>query len=141
MARTDPQVNFRMPQALRDELERASRLNNRTLSAEIVARLSASFEQVAPPSVQLVGKIGDGPTIVDEVARALEDVQEVVAELRQLRRVEQPPGTPVRSDPMAWVKHLALAVEAPKRKGRPVARPQTSIAGSKKLRARAAGKK
>lgn len=44
MARTDPQVNFRMPQALRDELERASRLNNRTLSAEIVARLQQSFE-------------------------------------------------------------------------------------------------
>lgn len=43
MARTDPQVNFRMPQALRDDLERSSRLNNRTLSAEIVARLQQSF--------------------------------------------------------------------------------------------------
>lgn len=44
MARTDPQVNFRMPQALRDELEQASKLSNRTLSAEIVARLQQSFE-------------------------------------------------------------------------------------------------
>lgn len=44
MARTDPQVNFRMPQALRDDLERASVLNNRTLSAEIVARLQNTFE-------------------------------------------------------------------------------------------------
>ncbi|MGB3290929.1 MAG: Arc family DNA-binding protein [Burkholderiaceae bacterium] len=44
MARTDPQVNFRMPQNLRDMLEDAAKENKRTLTAEIVARLEHSFE-------------------------------------------------------------------------------------------------
>lgn len=43
MARTDPQVNFRMPQELRDKLEDASKANKRTLTAEIVDRLESSF--------------------------------------------------------------------------------------------------
>lgn len=43
MARNDPQVNFRMPQELRDKLESAAKANSRTLTAEIVARLERSF--------------------------------------------------------------------------------------------------
>ncbi|KAB0544169.1 Arc family DNA-binding protein [Kerstersia gyiorum] len=43
MARTDPQVNFRMPADLRDRLAEAAKQSNRTLTAELVARLEASF--------------------------------------------------------------------------------------------------
>lgn len=45
MARTDPQVNFRLPHDLRNQLRDAAINNNRTLTSEIVARLQQSFEQ------------------------------------------------------------------------------------------------
>ena len=44
MARTDPQVNLRMPAELKDRLDEAAELNKRSLTAETVARLEASFE-------------------------------------------------------------------------------------------------
>jgi len=50
MARNDPQVNFRLPQDLRDRLEDAAKENKRTLTAEIVVRLEDSF--AAPLSKQ-----------------------------------------------------------------------------------------
>jgi hypothetical protein len=44
MARNDPQVNLRMPEALKTALDTAAQGNNRSLTAEIVARLETSFE-------------------------------------------------------------------------------------------------
>lgn len=44
MARSDPQINFRIPQELKDALDVASAENRRSLTAEVVARLQASFE-------------------------------------------------------------------------------------------------
>lgn len=49
MARSDIQVNFRMPIVLKERLEDAARTSNRTLTAEIVSRLEASLS--APASV------------------------------------------------------------------------------------------
>lgn len=43
MSRTDVQVNFRMPAELKAELERAAKENRRSVTAELVARLEASF--------------------------------------------------------------------------------------------------
>lgn len=43
MARSDPQINFRIPQELKDALDAASAENRRSLTAEVVARLQASF--------------------------------------------------------------------------------------------------
>ncbi|NWB63900.1 Arc family DNA-binding protein [Pseudomonas sp. F1002] len=42
MNRADLQVNFRMPASLKDELEALAKLNHRSLTAEIVARLEGS---------------------------------------------------------------------------------------------------
>ncbi|NYT67980.1 Arc family DNA-binding protein [Pusillimonas noertemannii] len=47
MARTDPQVNFRMPQELRDKLDDAARTSGRTLTAEIVARLELTLSDIS----------------------------------------------------------------------------------------------
>ncbi len=47
MLKTDSQVNFRMPTKLRDMLKSAAEANNRTLTAEIVARLERSFNDAA----------------------------------------------------------------------------------------------
>ena len=51
MAKTDEQVNFRMPSELRNRLKEAADENNRSLTAEIVARLDESF-------------VGDGRKII-----------------------------------------------------------------------------
>lgn len=48
MSRTDPQFKLRMPPALRAQLEQAAEQANRSLNAEIVTRLQASFTQVKP---------------------------------------------------------------------------------------------
>lgn len=44
MARSDPQLNFRIPLELREKLESAAKENNRSLTGELVARLEQSFE-------------------------------------------------------------------------------------------------
>lgn len=43
MARNEPQVNLRMPNDLKEELEKAALASGRSLTAEIVLRLRASF--------------------------------------------------------------------------------------------------
>lgn len=43
MARTDPQVNFRIPAELRDRLQASADATNRTLSAELVLRLESTY--------------------------------------------------------------------------------------------------
>lgn len=45
MARTDPQVNFRIPADLKNTIEQAAFKSHRTVTAEIVARLQQSFDQ------------------------------------------------------------------------------------------------
>lgn len=44
MARTDPQVNLRIPADLKDKIDQAAKDNGRSMTSEIVARLQASFE-------------------------------------------------------------------------------------------------
>jgi predicted DNA-binding protein len=48
MARTDPQTNIRLPLGLKERLGAAARANTRTMNAEIVNRLEASFSPVEP---------------------------------------------------------------------------------------------
>ncbi|UTW09320.1 Arc family DNA-binding protein [Pseudomonas benzenivorans] len=43
MSRTDPQLRLRVPLPLRAEIERAARAARRSMNAEIVIRLEASF--------------------------------------------------------------------------------------------------
>ena len=45
MARTDPQVNFRIPAELKDKLDNAAKENGRTLTAELILRLEMTIEQ------------------------------------------------------------------------------------------------
>ncbi|WP_226685653.1 Arc family DNA-binding protein [Stutzerimonas stutzeri] len=48
MSRTDQQFKLRMPAALRAQVEQSAWAARRSLNAEIVIRLEASFAQVAP---------------------------------------------------------------------------------------------
>lgn len=43
--RDDPQLRVRIPELLKEELEKKARSNKRTLTAEIVARLEATVSQ------------------------------------------------------------------------------------------------
>lgn len=43
MSRTDPQFNLRIPEELRDRVMAAAKTNKRSATAEIIARLEASF--------------------------------------------------------------------------------------------------
>jgi len=45
MSRTDPQFKLRMPASLRAQVEQAAKNARRSLNAEIVLRLEASFAQ------------------------------------------------------------------------------------------------
>lgn len=47
MARSDPQLNFRIPSELRDKLEAAAKENNRSLTGELIARLEQSLDPTA----------------------------------------------------------------------------------------------
>lgn len=45
MARSDPQVNIRMPAELKERLEQARQKSNRSLNGEIVHRLALSLDR------------------------------------------------------------------------------------------------
>lgn len=88
------QVNFRMPASLKTALERAAEGNNRTLTAEITYRLSASLED------DKKAWDGDGNPTMDALAKNLEHLLRVLAggdvdlaELRKaLNKMDKPPS-------------------------------------------------
>ena len=47
MARSDPQMNFRIPAELKEQLELAAKDNNRSLTAELINRLDESLNAVS----------------------------------------------------------------------------------------------
>ena len=45
MARTDPQVNFRIPLELKEKIEKAAADSGRSITSELITRLDASFAE------------------------------------------------------------------------------------------------
>lgn len=98
MARNDPQVNLRMPAELKDRLDASARQNIRSLTAEIVERLSNSLD--AEQSSQ---SLEEAATSIAEAATAgLEIYSEQLKIERQQYKV-------VHSQ-MAVMKHLLARV-------------------------------
>jgi len=54
MARTDPQVNLRMPAALKERLEEIATASGRSFTAEVVARLEQSVRATDAPLQHLI---------------------------------------------------------------------------------------
>ncbi|MDN4052880.1 Arc family DNA-binding protein [Massilia sp. YIM B02763] len=54
MARTDPQLNLRLPASLKARLEAAAAESKRTVTAEAVERLEGSFEQMPDALVSVI---------------------------------------------------------------------------------------
>lgn len=46
MARSDPQMNFRIPADLKEQLEKVAKENNRSLTSELISRLDESLNKV-----------------------------------------------------------------------------------------------
>ncbi|WKN20801.1 Arc family DNA-binding protein [Azotobacter vinelandii] len=92
MSRTDPQFNLRIPQELRDRVMAAAQANKRSATAEILARLEASFEpahessivfdeQASPDSsytssAQLIGALTEVQAQMASLADKLRSAQE-----------------------------------------------------------------
>jgi uncharacterized protein (DUF1778 family) len=96
MARTDPQVNFRIPADLKTRLDAAADSAGRSLTAEIVLRLQQSLEaedkgyDVMMSSDSLVAML----KAQEEQGRRLEAIA------RQLAARDRPePGTSPKSNP------------------------------------------
>jgi len=70
MARSDPQVNIRMPQELKDRLELATATTNRSLNGEILERLEQSFDgPVKQSEVELLlQKLSERDDMTEQVA-------------------------------------------------------------------------
>lgn len=72
MARTDPTIYMRIPQELKDALDKASGENRRSLTAEVVARLQASFPDslnISLPAMTM--RAGELPLDVDRLLKSL----------------------------------------------------------------------
>lgn len=76
MTKSDLQVNFRMPAGLKAKLETAAAQNNRSTTAEVVARLEASFDEeergfplsTLTTLTELMGKVEEHLASLDSTA-------------------------------------------------------------------------
>lgn len=84
MSRDDPQMKIRLPAELKTGVETAAKANNRTMNAEIVARLQQSFEnkllsqgdmEVLEQSAQTLGLVPGTQEFKDAIQTLSEDVQ------------------------------------------------------------------
>lgn len=73
MSREDPQFRVRLPSELKEKIELAAKDNNRSLNAEIVFRLDASFLDALPEDALLTA--ADALLIV---ARAKDELSETI---------------------------------------------------------------
>ena len=79
-----PSYPLRMPQELRERLTEVAKANNRSMNAEIVARLEESFSDTAGVDNALLHMLAEQQTAT---IKALEKLtQELVVELHQLRK-------------------------------------------------------
>lgn len=76
MARDDPQLKIRLPGDLKERIETAASDNNRTMNAEIVARLQESFDDTL--------KFEHG-VLEDAVAEMVPAMNGLLAEVKALR--------------------------------------------------------
>jgi hypothetical protein len=57
MSREDPQMKIRFPPELKAEIEAAAKANSRSMNAEVVVRLLASFEEDAGELKRLISAL------------------------------------------------------------------------------------
>lgn len=111
MARTDPQVNLRVPADLKDRLDAAAAEGRRSLTAEVVERLEESFHS---PLVieELHGQIAVAEAKIEDLQNKLASAFETVE--REMQKLLYADG---RRLPEGLFNRITLAAAA---NGRPV---------------------
>lgn len=76
MARSDPQVNFRIPQELKEKLEQSAKESGRSITSELVTRLEQSFQPTNGIDqdkliTQLIAEVGKLTRQSEEMQRLL----------------------------------------------------------------------
>jgi uncharacterized protein (DUF1778 family) len=122
MARSDPQLNFRIPNELRSRLERAASDSGRSLTAELIHRLEQSFEQTAQ-----VIHVAFAESVPREKQEAFaRGVVELAASKGMKAKSEMLPAEKVREDMSRAMASYVVSAEsgskpkgpAPRKKGR-----------------------
>ena len=72
---------LRLPEGMRDKIGAAARANKRTMNAEIVQRLEASFSSTDEPLLVIKKNTAEGD-IIWELRNSMQSLQAEVAELR-----------------------------------------------------------
>lgn len=130
MKQEDPQFKLRLPSELKQRIDVAAKENQRSVGAEIVARLQASFERVHSSHVQVGGgEIDHGTRVAlsaleftkDMLARLLGGVLELVPEADRSERLvvmatQIAKGIEFK-DEAAFRKGLALLLDKPELAG------------------------
>lgn len=82
MARTDPQVNFRIPAELKDKLDQAAKENGRTLTTELILRLETTFQD-NDQSNSLINRISNLEDIVAKLEVSKESLIKRISTLEK----------------------------------------------------------
>lgn len=133
MARTDPQLNFRIPADLKARLEAAAEKNQRTLTGELVARLEASFktfvdvgvEQESEPETLTIKETSRWPWPAEVIARFEEKLERIEKAVTGSAHIEMQPMTATGGDAPAPKQGKALPVTSaqPYKPGESLPRP------------------
>lgn len=85
MARSDPQLNFRIPVELRDKLDAAAKCNNRSLTGELIARLESTFYATSNASMAPMRASASGVAVVEH-DEEIEGLRKLAALTYELQR-------------------------------------------------------
>src|SRR3990167_2912893 len=99
MTRSDLQVNFRMPASLKAALESAAKENHRSLTAELVARLEASFDPVA--LVDFASALQPNEKTDSVIQREVADIKKQFGLFQEMLDLLREPPT---EEQLAWAK-------------------------------------
>lgn len=104
MARNDPQVNFRIPADLLEQVRDSAKAGGRSLSAEIVYRLTASFplEEIVNKQEQLIAAFSNESETTEKI---IKDIARMLAQALKDQAANEPDGV---------VAALADVLKAPK---------------------------
>lgn len=81
MSRTDPQFNLRIPAELKAKVEEAAKLNKRSATAEIIARIEETFVRDDDAYYQAADNHGNVKELTKpEVAAVLEQMQMLITQ-------------------------------------------------------------
>ncbi|WP_370049327.1 MULTISPECIES: Arc family DNA-binding protein [Salipiger] len=81
---TDPQFKLRLPLDLKERIELAAHAENRSMNAEILARLNASFETMGDYQVLAVMMQDFGKYFAAEMSRLTEEVERLHSAIDRL---------------------------------------------------------